>query len=75
MTRVDLRCPLLRPLTDEDATNIARVHGVYGLLKVQLELPSMDALAVEYDASRLTARDVESALVRYGLPIARTFAF
>jgi len=31
----------------------------------------MDKLAVEYDASRLSEKDVEAVLQRFGLPIQR----
>jgi allophanate hydrolase subunit 1 len=33
--------------------------------------PAMDKLAVEYDASRLSEKDVEAVLQRFGLPIQR----
>ena len=71
MTKVDLHFDLVHPLVDDDAEAIARVHGVYGFQRVKLEMPSMQALTVEYDASRLTERDVEAALVQAGIPVVR----
>jgi hypothetical protein len=71
MTKVDLHFDLVRPLVDDDADAIARVHGVYGFQRVKLAMPSMNAVTVEYDASRLTVKDVESALVQAGIPIVR----
>ncbi|HUQ92322.1 MAG TPA: hypothetical protein VM120_11630 [Bryobacteraceae bacterium] len=71
MTKVDLHYDLVRPLGDEDAEAIARVHGVYGILRVTLKQPGLDAVDVEYDASRLMEADVEAALVRNRIPIQR----
>jgi hypothetical protein len=71
MTKVDLEFDLVRPLVDADLDAIARVHGVYGIQRVRLRQPALDGLAVEYDASRLMEDDVEAALLRLGLPIAR----
>ena len=48
--------------------SIARVHGTYGIVRVILA-PSLDRITVEYDASRLNAREVESVLHSAGLPI------
>jgi hypothetical protein len=70
MTKVQLEYDLVRPLTDADAGGISDVHSWYGILKVQLT-PSMNKLAVEYDASRLSEKDVEDVLQRFGLPIKR----
>jgi hypothetical protein len=49
---------------------VGNVHSWYGILRVQLA-PSLDRLLVEYDASRLTEKDVEAGLQRFGLPIQR----
>ncbi len=73
MTKVQLEYDLVRPLTDEDAGGLADVHSWYGILRVQLT-PALDKLAVEYDASRLSEKDVESVLQRFGLPIKRKWA-
>jgi hypothetical protein len=73
MTKVQLEYDLVRPLTDQDAAAVGDVHSWYGIEKVQLA-PSLDRLRVEYDASRLTEKDVESVLQRFGLPIQRKWA-
>ena len=70
MTKVQLQYDLTRPLTDHDAAAVADVHSWYGIHRVQLT-PSLDRLQVEYDASRLSEKDVESVLQRFGLPIQR----
>ena len=70
MTKVQLEYDLERPLTDDDAAGVADAHSWYGILRVQLA-PSLDKLAVEFDASRLTEKDVEVVLLRFHLPIKR----
>ena len=69
MTKVTLHYDLSRKLTEDDYSNIAAVHSVYGMVRVQLA-PSLDKITVDYDASRLMKKDVEAALARYGIPIA-----
>jgi hypothetical protein len=69
MTKVTLHYDLARTLTEEDYANIAAVHSVYGMVRVQLA-PSLDKITVDHDASRLMKKDVESALARYGIPLA-----
>jgi len=69
MTKVTLHYDLSRKLTEDDYSNIAAVHSVYGMVRVQLAA-SLDKITVDYDASRLMKNDVEAALARYGLPIA-----
>jgi hypothetical protein len=73
MTKVQLEYDLLRPLTDADASGLADVHSWYGIQRVQLA-PSLDKLLVEYDASRLSEKDVEAVLHRFRLPIKRKWA-
>ena len=73
MTKVQLQYDLIRPLTDSDAPSVADVHSWYGILRVHLG-PTMDKLSVEYDASRLSEKDVEAVLQRYGLPVKRKWA-
>lgn len=70
MTKVELKYDLVRKLEDADADAVARVHGFYGIQKVDIA-PALDKINVSYDASRLSPRDVEGALVRYGVPIRR----
>ena len=73
MTNVQLEYELVRPLTDQDADGIGNVHSWYGIERVQLA-PSLDRLMVEYDASRLSEKDVEAVLQRFGLPVQRKWA-
>jgi copper chaperone CopZ len=68
MTKVTLHYNLARPLTDPDLENIANVHSTYGIARVQVA-PSLDKITVDYDASRLSKRDVEAELLRHGIPI------
>jgi len=70
MTKVTLHYDLARKLTEEDFANIAAVHSVYGMVRVQLA-PSLDKITVDYDASRLMKDDVEAALARFGIPVAQ----
>jgi hypothetical protein len=69
MTKVELRYKLLHKVSDEKLLDaISRVHGVYGMARVSLT-PALDALVVEYDASRLNRLEVEEILRRQNLPI------
>lgn len=55
---------------DADAEAFAGVHSWYGMQKVKVS-PSLDKIEVEYDASRLTEKDVEAVLIRFRFPIKR----
>ena len=68
MTKVQLRYDLMRPLDDSMMEQIARVHSVYGIVRVRLN-DAMDKLLVDYDASRLSELEVETVLHQAGLPI------
>ena len=68
MTKVQLRYDLMRPLDDSMMEQIARVHSVYGIVRVRLN-EAMDKLLVDYDASRLSELEVETVLHQAGLPI------
>jgi hypothetical protein len=72
VTRVQLEYPLVRPLADADAPAIANVHSWYGIVRVR-PTPSLDHVSVEYDASRLSEKDVEDVLHRFAIPIRRQF--
>jgi hypothetical protein len=72
MTKVTLHYDLTRKLTDEDCASIAALHGVYGMARVTL-LPSLDKIELDYDASRLMKKDVESVLARFGVPVKAIF--
>jgi len=67
MTKVTLHYDLTRPLSDEDYEQIAALHGVYGLVRIQLA--TSDKIIVDYDASRMMRKDVEAALLNHGVPI------
>lgn len=68
MTKVTLHYDLSRPLTDDDYANVANLHSTYGMARVQVA-PSLDRIVVDYDASRLTKKDVEATLARHGVPL------
>lgn len=73
MTKIDIHYDLQRPLTDADAPAIANVHSWYGMARVRIA-PGMKAVDVEYDASRLSEKEVESVLIRFGIPIQRKWS-
>lgn len=68
MTKVTLHYDLLRTLVEEDYDNIAALHSVYGMARVQVA-SSLDKIVVDYDASRLTRKDVEATLARHNVPV------
>jgi hypothetical protein len=68
MTKVQIRFRLSRPLDEPLLERVASAHAVYGFSRI---VPYGDELLVDYDASRLTAPDVEAALLRAGLPVTR----
>jgi copper chaperone CopZ len=70
MTKVQVHYELVRPLSDEDAESVARAHSVYGIMRVYVA-PALDRIAVDFDASRLSEREVEAALIRTGVPLRR----
>jgi hypothetical protein len=69
MTKVQANFKLSRPLTDNELQATARMHSVYGFLAVRVQ-PSGDELFVEYDFSRLSAKEVRGALHENGIPVA-----
>jgi hypothetical protein len=70
MTKVQIRFKVQKPLDDVLLARISDAHAFYGINKVTLA-PAMDALIVEYDASRLRPAEVESALAGAGIPVQR----
>ena len=68
MTRVQARYLLEGPLDQALLSAVARAHSIYGIQGVQVASPP-DAVLVEYDASRLTPKQVISALLSIGLPV------
>ena len=73
MTKVDIQYDLARPLTETDAGSIADVHSSYGIVRVRVS-PDVRSVGVEYDASRLSEKDVEGVLLRFGIPIQRKWS-
>ena len=70
MTKVTLHYDLMRPVDDADAAAIAKANSVYGIVRVSLA-PSLENVTVDYDASRLSPKDVEEALIQVGVPLRR----
>ncbi len=70
MTKVQLHYPLVRPLDDSDFDAVARATSYYGIVRVKVAA-TLDAVEVDYDASRLSEKDVEASLQRAGIPVAR----
>jgi len=68
MTKIQKRFTLREPLDEKAMSRIAGAHSIYGILRMSVE-PSLDAITVEYDATRLRAADVEAALARAGVAI------
>jgi hypothetical protein len=69
MTKVDLTFKLSRILNDDDLKQIARLHAVYGMILIRLAATG-DQLFVQYDASRLTPKEVRGTLGQHGIAIA-----
>jgi allophanate hydrolase subunit 1 len=70
MTKVELPFDLSAPLDEKSMNRIAEVYRLYGILRINVE-PGARKLTVEYDATRFTPEDVQSALARAGLPLAQ----
>ena len=69
MTKVQRKYQLTKPLNDELMKRISDTHGIYGFQRIQLA-PALDAITVEWDASRLSVQKMEQALHAAGIPIA-----
>jgi hypothetical protein len=69
MTKVQTSFKLSRPLNSDDLQKISRVHSIYGFLALRVR-PSGDELFVEYDFSRLSAKEVLGTLEEHGIPVA-----
>ena len=68
MTKVQRTFKLTRELDDDELTRISHIHTVYGILAVRVM--SSKELFVEYDASRLSPKEVEGTLNENGIPVA-----
>ena len=69
MTKVQIRFRLEKPPDERMMEQIAATHSIYGIMRVQPVLPSLEEIVVDYDASRLKTEDVGAALKRGGLPV------
>lgn len=68
MTKVQLTLKLSRALSERDMVNIGRMHTVYGIFFVRPAAAETE-LFVEYDASRLSRKEVRASLEAHGLPL------
>ena len=68
MTKVQKDFRLQRPLDEPLMEVIAEANSIYGIERIRIA-PSRGDLIVEYDASRLSPSEVESALQRFGIPV------
>ncbi len=66
---MQIRLPLQRPLDDDTLTRMAATNSLYGIQKIRVA-PTLDALEVEYDATRLKPAEIVSALNVAGVPVA-----
>ncbi|HYO81426.1 MAG TPA: hypothetical protein VES20_08505 [Bryobacteraceae bacterium] len=69
MTKVQIEYKLVGPLSDAMLDRIARAHGIYGIDHVKLS-PAGDRVIIQYDASRLSAKEVEKTMHDIGLAVA-----
>jgi hypothetical protein len=60
----------VRPVDDSDADAVAKANSVYGIVRLSIAR-TLDNVTVDYDASRLSEKDVEASLIGVGLPIRR----
>jgi len=68
VTKVQIRLPLQRPLDDDTLKRLSATNSVYGIQKLRVA-PTLDALEVEYDATRLKAADVVNVVSVAGVPV------
>jgi hypothetical protein len=71
MTKVQLPFSLAVPLDEATINRLGNVYEIYGILRINAE-PGGQNLTVEYDATRLTPKDVEAVLARAGVPLVRS---
>jgi hypothetical protein len=69
VTKVQLRLQLQRPLDDAALANLAATNSIYGIQRLRVA-PTLDAVDVEYDATRLKPADVVNVLSSAGVPVA-----
>jgi hypothetical protein len=69
MTKVQLTFKLARALSEQELAGLSRMHSVIGFFALRLK-PGADDLLVEYDASRLSPKEVRGSLEEHGIPLA-----
>ncbi len=69
MTKVQLTFKLSRALADSELNKVAHVHAVYGIFAVRITATGNE-MFVEYDASRLSPKEVRGTLEENGIPLA-----
>jgi hypothetical protein len=68
MTKIQVEYDLQRPLDEQTMARIAAANSVYGIERIAMD-PSGNRITVEYDASRLNPMEVETVLLRRGIPV------
>ncbi|MDQ2777673.1 MAG: hypothetical protein M3Y57_22580 [Acidobacteriota bacterium] len=69
MTKVQLTFKLARTLSEQELVSLSRMHSVIGFFALRLKAGT-DDLFVEYDASRLSPKEVRGSLEEHGIPLA-----
>jgi hypothetical protein len=69
MTKVQIRFRLEKPPDERMMEQIAVAHSIYGIMRMQIVLPALEEILVDFDASRLKTADVGAALRRGGIPV------
>lgn len=70
MTKVQIHFKLPEALDEQLLERISNAQAIYGIEHIKVD-PSLTALEVEYDATRLRPPEVEAALKRCGLAVER----
>jgi hypothetical protein len=68
MTKMQISFRLQRPLDETLLRRVSDAHALYGIYRVKVA-PALDALTVEYDATRLRPAEVGYALASAGIPV------
>ena len=68
MTKVQISFKLARALTDDELASLSHVHAVYGIFVARLA-PSLDELFIEYDAARMSPKEIRGMLEQHGLSL------
>jgi hypothetical protein len=68
VTKVQIHFRLEKPLDEATLPRLAATNAIYGIQKLKLA-ETLDAVDVEYDATRLKPADVVSALSAAGVAV------